>query len=203
MQYSKEEVLQRRKDMALLTQQGYSIPKIAERYGISRQAVSQLLQKAAKDGHKVVLRSCGGRKSTNENYVYRPTRKETGFTKTCESCGASFNTKSSFRKTCSTACRRRLLHKSILLAKGTLGNWSRYEQVQLVCNNCGKTFERSKYRDSISKIGCGTKNSYCGRECFHEKSKINIADAVVKSYAGNKWPSLEQYHKTLEKIGDS
>jgi len=187
--------------MALLTQQGYSIPKIALKYGISRQAVSQLLQKAAKDGHKVVLRSCGNRKSKHENYVYRPSKKEVGVVKTCESCGLSFNTKSNFRRTCSDECRRKLLHKNILLAKGTLGQWSRYENVQLVCNNCGKTFERSKYRDSISKLGCGTNNAYCGRQCFHEKSKSNIADAVVRSYSGNKWPSLEQYQKNLDKAG--
>jgi hypothetical protein len=87
-----------------------------------------------------------------------------------------------------------------MLSKGTLGKWSRYENVELVCNNCGKTFERSKYRDSISKLGCGTKNSYCSRDCFHEKSKANIADVVVKTYAGSRWPSLEQYQKNLEKV---
>ena len=60
--------VQRRKDMALLTQQGMSIPKIAAKYGISRQRVSQLLQCAAKEGNKIVLRSCGSRRSKDKNY---------------------------------------------------------------------------------------------------------------------------------------
>lgn len=195
MQYTKEKILQRRKEMALLTQQGYTVSKIAEKYGITRQAVSQLLQKAALDGHKVVLRKCGSRLNKNKNYEYRPTLKEVGFVNKCIICENSFSSKLKTTKTCGDSCKRLLLHKKLLEAKGTLGNWSRYENVQLTCYNCGKAFERSKYRDSISKLGCGTKNSYCSRNCYHEKSRKQVE--VVKSYKGQFWPSLEDYQKKL------
>jgi len=189
---TKEEVRQRRKDMAVLTQQGYSIPKIAEKYGISRQAVSQCLQKAAKDGHKVVLRKCGPH--VNKNYEYRPTVKEVGYSNSCVICGKAFKTKLKHTKTCGGDCRKKLLHISIIEAKGTLGRWSRHESVTLTCDNCGKSFERSNYRDAISKLGCRTKHSYCSRDCYHEKCRKNTE--IVMSYASKFWPSFDQYNKT-------
>lgn len=181
MNQPKEESQKRRKEMALLTQQGHSVSQIARMYGISRQAVSQLLQKAAKDGHKVCIRS---HKNCIErsNYEYTPTKKELGIDKNCAICGIFFNTQSRLKKTCSKKCRRTLQSQNLIKAKGSLGNWSRYESVQLVCYNCGKSFERTKYRDSISKLGCGTKNSYCSRECFHEKTRELLEPS---------WPSFE------------
>jgi len=193
-QMTKEEILQRRKDMALLTQQGYSIPKIAVKYGISRQAVSQCLQKAAKDGHKVVLRKCGSH--INKDYEYRPSVKEILHKNSCVICGKAFETRFKTTRTCGGECRKKLLHKSIIEAKGSLGKWSRYESVTLTCHNCGKSFERSNYRDSISKLGCGTKNSYCSRDCYYEKARKDTE--IVLSYTSNHWPSLDQYNKNLE-----
>lgn len=182
--------------MALLTQQGYSIPKIAEMYGISRQAVSQLLQKAARDGNKVVLRRCGVNHNKNQNYEYRPTIKEKGYAKVCVICNKAFKSKLKTTRTCSKKCRRILLHKSIIDSKGTAGNWSRYENVELTCDNCGKIFERSKYRDSISKLGCGTKHTYCSRDCYHEKCRK--IPGLVEAYKSNFWPTLDQYQKRLD-----
>lgn len=182
---TKQEIFQRRKDMALLTQQGHTLSRIAAKYGISRQAVSQSLQKASKDGHKVILRKCGS--NLNKSYEYRPTLKELGHSNCCVICGKAFKTKWKITQTCGSDCRKILLHKKIIQAKGSLGKWSRIESVTLSCDNCGKSFKRSKYRDSISKLGCGSKNSYCGRECYHKKIR-NL----------NSWPSLDKYQKDLD-----
>ncbi len=182
--------------MALLTQKGYTIAKIAEKYGITKQAVSQILQKAAKDGNKVVLRRRGH--APNPAYDYLPLNKEVGYSNTCIICNKDFQSKLRSTKTCSETCRGVLLHITLIESKGSNGDWSRYEKVQLTCNNCGKDFERSKYRHSISRVGCGCKNDYCSRKCYHEKCRKEKSE--VKAYKSNFWPSFDEYKSLTKEI---
>jgi hypothetical protein len=195
---TRNELFQRRKDMALLTQQGYTIPKIATKYGISRQAVSQLLQKAARDGQKVVLRKCGPH--SNKSYEYRPTFKETGgHSNSCTICSKEFKSKFKATKTCGDKCRRLLLHKSLIKAKGSLGNWS-CEVIKLTCYGCGKSFDRTKYRESVAKRS-GSKNVYCTQDCYLACIRSKNSTKIANTYKSNFWPSFEEYQKNLEPKG--
>lgn len=180
MSYTKEEAFTRRKEMALLTQKGWTLVKIAKKYGITRQAVSQLLQKAAKDGQRVVLRKRG--KFTNKDYEYLPFSKKI-FENECVICNKKFSAKQAKSKTCSSNCRGKLLHKILLTVKGKSGDWSRYKKITLTCKGCGKSFERTNYLNSITKKSSSKgskKNNFCSRECYRESTKRN------------KWPSLEE-----------
>lgn len=180
MSYTKEEAIARRRDMALLTQKGWTITKIAKEYGVTRQCVSQLLQKAAKEGQRVLLRRRG--KFLNKDYDYLPFSKKT-FTKNCVICKKEFDNKSAKVKTCSNECRGTLLHKVLLESKGKNGDWSRYKKISLVCKGCGKSFERTNYLNSItikSSSSGSKKNNFCSKECYRQSTRAY------------KWPSLEE-----------
>lgn len=163
---------ERRKQIAELTQQGWSVKQIAEKFGISKQAVSQLLRKAAKEGHTVVL----SKRVHCDNLPSVVAREKAVKTSTCLVCGKDFPKKGN-TKTCGLDC------KKIFLRRG--GKWSKYEFRTFTCANCGNTFKRSNYIDSIASIKAKPgSNKYCSRKCYLEK----YSKQVVKVYRGASWP---------------
>jgi predicted DNA-binding protein YlxM (UPF0122 family) len=137
---TEKEIAERRKEMALLTQQGYSLNQIAKKYNVSRQRIHQILQKAKEEGCEVV--------------VYKQPKK----TKECVVCKKQYYRK--FRtKTCSKDCTLKLLRKG--------GKWSRYEFFTFTCENCNKEFKRSHYRESIANVKCKKDGpKFCSKECY-------------------------------------
>lgn len=134
---------ERRKEMALLTQQGYSLTKIAEKYSISKQRVHQILQKAKKEGFDVKIN-----RRVKENKLLN-----------CIVCTKEFNVIGYKKiKTCSKECLEKLQKRG--------GKWSRYEFITLICANCKKLFTRSNYRESITERMSGQGNRFCSRECY-------------------------------------
>ena len=111
---------------------------IARAWGLSNQRVCQLVERT---GVKFPKRKGPDRILKDRD---------------CKQCGKTFAPKSSLKFYCSPACGH---------ASKQGGPFSRYETVELVCFNCGETFERTRYQDKISKIG-GCKHTFCSRECF-------------------------------------
>lgn len=152
---------QRRIEMAELTRKGWTLQMIGDKYGITRQAVSLLLKKAAANDNQIVVKAKTKRSDPNEKNVVLVKRykKES---RNCTCCGKEFFSKNK-RKTCSKACFKKLI---------VGGEWSRTEMVDLVCNNCGKAFQRTKYLQKIILISKkNSKNNYCSKLCYHTKSK--------------------------------
>ena len=89
---TREDFAQRRMEMAKLTREGWNLQMIAEKYNITRQAVSLLLKKAASEGHVVVKSKKKNIKDEKNVVLVRRIRKEKRF---CEQCGKEFfsNTK--------------------------------------------------------------------------------------------------------------
>lgn len=153
----RQEFALRRKQMAKLTQEGWTLQMIADKYNITRQAVSLLLKKAASEGHIVVKSRKSNMISEKNVVLVRRTKKKQKF---CEQCGEMFF--SNTKKNCSKECFK----KSIEKRSG--GNWSRKEFVVLNCLHCGKTFERSRYIHQITiRKKNNNKNNYCSRKCYH------------------------------------
>lgn len=149
---TRKNYVERRRQAAELTRQGVTQKQIAERFGITKQAVSLLLRKAAKEGNVVVL-----------------SKKKTASVSTCVICGNTFPKKR--LKTCSHECKKLHLSK-VLRSKSKCGGskWSMYAFVTHTCNNCGKEFKRSNYIESIGSIKAkeGAKK-YCSRNCFYQR----------------------------------
>jgi len=163
--FSQKEIFaQRRFEMAKLTREGWNIQMIADKYNISRQAVSLLLKKAASEGH-VVVKSKRINSAAEDNVILvRRVRKLDP--KICEQCGKEFF-HATHKKNCSAEC----LEKSILKRSG--GKWSRKEFVELRCLTCNKIFKRTKYLHQITmKKKENETNNYCSRVCYHT-SRIN------------------------------
>lgn len=142
--------------MARLSREGWTLSKIGEKYGITRQAVSQHLKKAAKEGNVVELNFHGCPLTRDPNINYRP-RKENNFM--CVVCGNKCS--GNKKKVCSHECRSKLV--SINNTKDS--KWSRKTIQSLICKGCGVVFERSNYLLSIAAAG-GCENTYCSRECY-------------------------------------
>jgi len=160
-----------RKQMAELTQQGLDLKEIAKKFGITRQAVSQKLRKAAKEGHTVVLsrlRNC----DSLPNIVCR--EKPEKPKKVCVFCGEEFFKSAKSRsKTCSKECFAK--HCSKVRCELTGGNWSRHNFFTLKCVNCKEDFQRSKSLESIvAKTRKIEGNKFCSRKCFQEHRKKNL-----------------------------
>ena len=160
-----------RKQMAELTQQGLDLKEIAKKFGITRQAVSQKLRKAAKEGHTVVLsrlRNC----DSLPNIVCR--EKPEKPKKVCVFCGEEFFKSAKSRsKTCSKECFAK--HCSKVHCELTGGNWSRHNFFTLKCVNCKEDFQRSKSLESIvAKTRKIEGNKFCSRKCFQEHRKKNL-----------------------------
>lgn len=139
--FTEKEVTERRKEMALLTQQGFSLSQIAEKYNMSRQRVHQILKKAKEEGCEIV--------------IYKQPKK----IRECVACKKQFYTiNGKVRKTCSKDCESKLLRG---------GKWSRHEFFTFTCTNCGKEFKRSHYLESIANVKCKKDRSkFCSKECY-------------------------------------
>lgn len=161
--FNKDKFAERRMEMAALTHEGWTLQMIADKYGITRQAVSLLLKKAAAEG-QIVVKSKTKKSDPNEKNVVLVKRiKKSLFV--CEQCGQEFYSKTK-KKNCSKKCHQ----KSIEDRSG--GEWSRKEFITLTCGTCGKNFERSNYLNRITMIKKGNStNNYCGRDCYHNKNK--------------------------------
>jgi hypothetical protein len=156
--FDKNKFAERRIEMAILTQQGWTLQKIADKYGITKQAVSLLLKKAAaKDGQIVVkLKKSNNQIEKNVIFVRRAKRN----TNICGICGKKFDGK---RKTCGLDCLKKLHENKVG------GEWSRVEKVNLTCGYCSNEFSRTKYLHRIvSKTKGNSDNNYCSRVCYHK-----------------------------------
>lgn len=170
--FDKDKFSQRRIEMAALTREGWTLQMIADKYGITRQAVSLLLKKAAAEDGQIVVKSKTKRSDPNEKNVVLVKRvKKSLFV--CEQCGKEFYSKAK-KKNCSKKC----YEKSIEDRSG--GEWSRKEFVTLTCKTCGKSFERSNYLNRITSIKKGnSENNYCSRNCYHNKNKFEPTQCRV------------------------
>ena len=141
---TEKEVTERRKEIALLTQQGYSLNQIAKKYNLSRQRIHQILQKAKEEGHEVIT-------------YKRPESPQK--IRECIVCKKQFHRKWLGSKTCSKDCTS----KSLIG-----GKWSRHEFITLTCSNCGKEFKRSHYLESVSNAKCKKEDrlKFCSKECY-------------------------------------
>lgn len=157
----------RRSQFAALTREGYNMCEIAKKFGISRQAVSLALQKAAKEGELV----CKTRGSLKDGPNYKIVSRKKNFEIKCNECGTVFVSNKK-RKTCSKEC----MVKSKQKTYG--GEWSRVSFVELLCNGCGKTFKRSKYLQRINESKRKpSSNYYCSRECYCNNKIKKLANA--------------------------
>lgn len=159
--FSQKEIFaQRRAEIAKLTREGWNLQMIADKYNISRQAVSLLLKKAASEGH-IVVKSKRVNSDANEKNVVLVRRVRKLDPKICEQCGKEF-----FHRTHKKNCSAECLEKSILKRSG--GKWSRKEFVELRCLTCNKIFKRTKYLHQITiKKKENDTNNYCSRICYH------------------------------------
>jgi len=160
---SNECSIERRMEMAKLTHQGLTLQQIGEKYGITRQAVSLVLQKAAKEGTIVVKRK-GNNKNPEKNVIIISRSVPKFFD--CVVCGNKFKSKhgrNTPKKSCSKACFDEL----VKARRG--GKWSRYETVDLNCAGCGENFKRTKYLFEIAKKSKKSSNHYCSRKCYVQK----------------------------------
>lgn len=162
--FDKSKFAQRRIEMADLTRKGWTLQMIGDKYGITRQAVSLLLKKAASEDNQIVVKARTKRSNLNEKNVVLVRRvKKEKFS--CENCGKEFYSKTK-RKNCSRECFKKSIEKR------TGGEWSRIEKVDLVCNCCGKSFQRTKYLHKVVSISKGNStNNYCSRECYYNKNR--------------------------------
>ena len=155
-----EKFSEKRKEMAELTRQGWTMAMIAKKYNITRQAVSLLLKKAARDGCVVVkgvLGTLGNPKNSGTNCVLVKRLKSLPKVYKCNVCDKIIEKN---RRTCSKECLAELQYKG--------GKWSRYESVELVCKGCNKTFTRSNYIHSITSVKKKTNNCYCTVGCYRK-----------------------------------
>lgn len=160
---SKEAFFNRRSEFASLTREGYSMGQIAEKFNISRQAVSLALKKAVKEG-QIVYKT---RKGTNDSNNYVIISKKKPMQKSiCIECEKSFLSDKK-RKTCSKNCLVKNRQKDG-------GEWSRLLFLDLVCKGCGKNFKRSKYLQKINEYKKKTKNYYCSRDCYCKTMNKNV-----------------------------
>lgn len=168
--FDKSKFAKRREEMALLTHQGWTLQMIANKYGITRQAVSLLLKKAASEG-QIVVKSKRTRSDPEEKNVIYIRRKKT---KTqCVICGKTHYGKN---KTCSAACLRKLNDKKIG------GEWSRVETVELTCSYCNKKFTRTKHLQKVTEIAKRNSNkNYCSRSCYHKSREIPVQGVLLGS----------------------
>ena len=166
------EFKQRRIEMARLTQEGWTLQKIADKYGVSKQAISQALQKAAINGYQITLNNRGVVKP-RANYTYLTPPKSQLCN--CAICNAEFIANITYRnekpkQTCSKECYRKL--RSKLADKS--GIYSKSTLVDMICDNCGKHYQKPQHQVTVAILG-GCEHTYCSRNCYHTSKLIKRA----------------------------
>ena len=158
----REQREQRAKDMASLTQQGFSIKQIAEKYNISRQRVHQILKLAKTLGCEI--------------FLIKPELK----TNECVVCQKQFlNIHRPNGKTCSKDCQKQI-------QRG--GEWSKYEFLTLTCDFCSNLFERSHFRHKMNQhTGC--KRNFCCVTCSNRYKK-RLVKTDLKNYLEKNYKNL-------------
>ena len=136
--------MERLQMMALMTTKGISQTKIAEIFGVSKQRIGQILDKAANEGIPVVRRQ-----------IKR---------QICPSCGAE-NRKKSKGGFCSRECRLKVKPPKCG------GPASTIQMAVFVCDGCGIKFSRTNRLDYIGRKtaerrGKVPKRKFCTRECY-------------------------------------
>lgn len=134
----------RNKEICELRLQGQTLESIAEQVDLSRERVRQIVKKF-------------------EIPTPKRTRKPTTETAFCEPCGKEFLRKRGTKKKyCSPKCRSMAQsHKP----------HSHYGVITLVCDGCGKTFERNSHAHQIGiwlakKQGRESKRNFCTPKCY-------------------------------------
>lgn len=160
--YDKEKICEKRIEMARLTHQGWTLQKIADKFGVTRQAVSLSLKKAAAVDNQIVVKSKRSRSDLNEKNVIF-IRRAKKINNTCKNCGKVFSTEKQGKKTCSQECLNNLK---------VGGVWSRIEKIELQCSHCSSKFFRTKHLQKVTEKTKGNSlNNYCSRKCYHESRK--------------------------------
>lgn len=141
---------------------GEAVASLSEKYGVSRQAIYNLLHKAEKQGVGV------------------PWQKNCRQPQTCCLCGRQFlPSKTPSRKTCSPEClkaQQRLSQKS----RREGSKWSRNEFLTLTCQRCGREFQRTKYVQQIGLRNCGLqKQNFCSRSCSNKHRAASSTDTTT------------------------
>lgn len=143
-------VLERMKEMAIMSQNGMSQSDIAKKTGLSRQRIHQILNKASGMGMLIVRRQ----------------KKE----KICPSCGIRhvMKVKGGF---CSAICRKKVNPPKF-------GGPSSCLEVDIMtCDGCGVKFSRTKrlsyiYQRATLKRGRVPKRKFCTTECYNKNRVI-------------------------------
>ena len=118
-----------------------TIGEIAEKFGITKQRVHQLLKRSGVKAASVRLP--------------KPMPP-------CCVCGESVNWRAA--KTCGDPeCVRALW-------KQKLPKWSGITMLDLVCDHCGCEFQRAAKNHAIAERN-GCRHVYCSRECYHESTR--------------------------------
>lgn len=136
--------------IVLQRQQGSSVVNLSKKYRVSRQAIYDLLKRAEKEGSFIPWEKLEKKKTS------------------CLICGKEYFGKS---KTCGIECRKKLF-KKININRDA--KWSRHVLLDLKCDACGKSFQRTKYQQSIATSKkCykkEIKQNYCSIECYRNRS---------------------------------
>lgn len=129
------------KQIALMTMQGLTQTKIAEKMGITKQRVGQLLDKAERAGFAVTRRQVKRR--------------------TCAFCGVEYL---GINKFCSEKCRN-------MQPRKFGGPSSSIQVQIMVCSGCGTKFSRTNRLTYIGmkiaeKTGKSLKRAFCTKDCY-------------------------------------
>ncbi len=112
--------------------------------------------------------------SSNCNQLYCSSScREIDLTRTCKYCGEKFKVikKSSPQIYCSKSCSVSNCNKDGLMGRNAPKNKSK-NSIELICNNCGKKFERSMCQERKARKN-NRKDSYCSSECYMDYIKKN------------------------------
>jgi len=127
--------------IALMTIQGMTQTAIAEKIGVTKQRVGQLVDKAERAGIPVVRRQVRRSK--------------------CANCGVEYASKNKF---CSKKCRS-------MFPRNFGGPSSEIQVEIMVCDGCGTKFSRTRRLIYIGKKGAERtgrtlKRTFCTRDCY-------------------------------------
>lgn len=128
-------------------QKGVSVVLLSQMFGVSRQAIYDVLKEAEQKGASIPW--------------HKPEKKPSF----CVICAREFMGRWGKKsRTCSPECLKKLRHR-ILRERHRGSKWSKFEFLDLVCAHCGASFKRTKYQQSIGLNKFPDKKDFCGRKC--------------------------------------